>query len=293
MSPIGKIRPPPVRGGSSPSDPGIFFMTFTFPGHGNRREGILKYVKRRDSAGGLNLNTGSNVIVWLAGESARDPDFFGPMSSFPTRVHVTRTGIYRVTYGVNALSSGAADAGSIKTFISKNSSGSDLVGSMSGFTVPITASTHGSAFSSFIIDLVSGDYLEIYAIREGAPTGTINTIQGGSFMQVELVSLTDSAELLGTQQYVERDGRIEKVTITKGVSGYSGSTYFDVLRNGVTLVGSTKLAIASGENFKEYNVPSSLNRNVAVGDLVTVDVVSDETPYARDICVIVKCRAAR
>lgn len=288
---IPSFRASPVRGAGSPADPGTFFLYFAFPGHANRREGILKRVLRRDNLGGLNLNSAGNTQVYLPAESARDIDFFGPVTSFPTRVYVTRTGTYRVTYCVNVLSSGSL-GGSIKTIVTRNGGAGALVGSMAGIYVGPTSGVQQSCGSSFLNDCTSGDYLEIVATRVGALTTALNTIAGGSFMQVELVSFSEEA-LLGSQQYVERAGRIEKVIVTKGISGYSGTTYFDILRNGVTMVGSTKLTIASNENYKEIVVPSSLNKNVDVGDLITIDVVSEESPFPRDFFVSVKCRAAR
>jgi len=267
-----------------------YTLAFTFPGHANRREGILKYVKRRDSVGGLNLNTGSNVLVWLSGENFRDGDFFPPIASFPTRIYLLRNATYRISYSVNALSAGAVAAGSVKTFVAKNGSGNMLAGSMSGFNVPVTASAHGAAFSSFIVDLNSGDYIEIYAIREGAPAGAINTIQNGSFMQVEVVSYPDET-VLGGKQVIAVPSVLEKATITKGVSGYSGTTSVRILKNGLSVMGSNDMLITSAQQFVEYTQSYFGSTSFEVGDVVSLDVISEEAPYPRDLAVILRMAA--
>jgi len=259
-------------------------LYFNFPGHANRREGILKQVRRRDSVGGLNLNV-TNTRVWLASEDTRDPDFFGPVGSFPTRVYVLRDGTYRITYNINALT-GAATGGSIRSRIAKNGGGGTLNGSMSGFNVSGgVINMHGAAYASFINDLVSGDYLEIVTTPDGALTGALNTIASGCTMQVELVSLPGETTL-GGKQIVSRPSVLLKAILTKGVSGFSGSTFVRVLKNGLSIMGSSDLVISSANQFAEFPQSWFAVKSFDVGDVVSLDVISEEAPYPRDLSAI-------
>jgi len=266
-----------------------YTLAFTFPGHANRREGIMKRVLRRDSVGGLNVNNASNTQVWLSAENFRDGDFFAPIASFPTRVYILQTGTYRITYSVNVLSSGTG-GGSVKTFISRNGAGNVLVGSMSGMNVPATTAIHAACGGSFLNDCTSGDYLEIYAIREGALTGIMNTIAAGSTMQVEVVSHTTEA-VLGGKQVIAMPSVLEKATITKGVSGYSGTTSIRVLKNGLSIMGSNDMLITSAQQFVEYTQSYFGTTSFEVGDVVSLDVISEEAPYPRDLAVILRMAA--
>lgn len=266
-----------------------YTLAFTFPGHANRREGIMKYVLRRDSVGGLNLNSVGNTQVWLSGENFRDADFFGPISSFPTRVYVTRTGTYRITYTVNVTSSGIV-GGSIKTFVTRNGSGNVITGSVGGIALGATTGIQASCGASFLRDCTGGDYLEIWTTRVGALAGAMNSVQGACTMQVELVSFTDEP-VLGGKQVIAISSQLEKATITKGVSGYSGTTSVRILKNGLSVMGSNDMLITSAQQFVEYTQSYFGSTSFEIGDVVSLDVISEEAPYPRDLAVILRMAA--
>lgn len=294
MSPV---RPP--SGGGSPTgglasrrsaDGDRFNIEFLLPGHGNRREGILKAVQRYDNVGGLNLNQAVNVPVWLATVNRRDDDFFPPIGSFLTRVYVSKTGTYRVSYNVVARNTGVAN-GNVRCWVAKNgNAGTALVGSAMAFTT-VTNLTDGSASTSFLTDLTAGDYLEIYATRSGALTGVMNTVAGASFMQVELVSYPGES-YLGGARLAPRPGYVELAVLTKGVSGYSGTTYVDVLKNGSTMLGSIKLSIASTQQYQVYPESMFSVKSFDVNDTLSIALTATESPYPRDFSLILRCKAA-
>jgi hypothetical protein len=260
-------------------------LYFNFPGHANRREGIMKRVSRRDSVGGLQINSAGDTKIWLPSEDFRDGDFFGPIGSFPTRVYLLQTATYRVTYNVNATT-GAATAASVKTRIGKNGAAGVVICSMSGMNVQATSGMHGAAFASFIQDFTSGDYLEIVSTRESAAAGALNTIVGGSSMQVELVSLPGETTM-GGKQYIDRSSQLMRVVLTKGVSGYSGSTYVRVLKNGLSIMGSNDLIITSAQQFADFSQSYFATTVFDAGDVLSLDVISEEAPYSRDLQAIV------
>jgi hypothetical protein len=278
----------PRRGGPSGERYNLYF---NFPGHANRREGIMKRVSRRDSVGGLQINSAGDTKIWLPSEDFRDGDFFGPIGSFPTRVYLLQTGTYRVTYNVNATT-GAATGASVKTRLGKNGAAGVVICSMSGMNVQATASMHGAAFASLIQDFTSGDYLEIVSTREGALAGALNTVQGGSSMQVELVSLPGEATL-GGKQVITRSSYLQRAIVTKGVSGYSGTTAIRVLKNGLSVMGSSDLLLTSAQQFGDFNQTFFSVTNFDNGDLISLDVISEEAPYPRDLSVILQLAAAQ
>lgn len=278
-----------TSGGRSRATGERYNVYFNFPGHANRREGISKVVMRRDNVGGLNLNNASNTQVFLAREVLRDPDFFGPVGSFPTRVYVTQTGRYRINYSVT-VAAGSVSGGSAQVWISRNGGGGVMTGSMSSLYLGATTSAQTSCGASYVADLSSGDYLEIYATRVSALTGALNTVNAGSQLTIELVSFTEESTL-GGRQVVSRPSLLEKATLTKGVSGYSGSTFVRVLKNGLSIMGSNDLYITSAQTFSEFSQSYFATPSFDVGDVVSLDVISEEAPYPRDLGVILRMAA--
>lgn len=266
-----------------------FFMRFDFPGHANRREGIVKLLQRYDSVGGTNLNSATQVAVPFASVERRDGDFWDPPGSNPATIRFLKAGAYRVTYNVVADVLGV---GSAKVYARKSGGAQDLVGSISRMSLASATSPGSSAHATFVADFAAGDYVEVYAIRDGTDVGAMNTVAGASSILVELLSYSGEA-LLGTRQIADRNVFIEKCTISKGVGGFSGTTYLDVLRNGVSLCGSNKLSIMSSQTFVEYSSSSFQLPFISVGSEVTVDVIGEEAPYVRDLSVVLKLAPPR
>lgn len=263
-------------------------LYFNFPGHANRREGIVKWLRRRDALGGQNLNV-TNTQVWFGTEDQRDPDFFGPIGSFPTRIYVTQDALYRVTYNLNATN-GAATSASIKTRCAKNGGAGTLVGSMSGTNTIATTGTHAAVCASFLVNLVSGDYIEVVSTPDGGSVGALNTVASGCTIMVELVSLPGEA-ILGGVQVITRASQLLRAILTKGVSGYSGTTSVRVLKNGLSIMGSNDLEIASSRQFAVFPQTVFANYRFDVGDVVSLDVISEEAPYPRDLGVTLQFTA--
>ena len=85
--------------------------------------------------------------------------------------------------------------------------------------------------------------------------------------------------------------QIEKVTVTKGVSGYSGTTSIRLLKNGLSVMGSNDLLITSAQQYAEFG-QSCFGTTVSdVGDVYSLDVISEEAPYPHDLVVIVRLAA--
>ena len=266
-----------------------FFMRFDFAGHANRREGIVKLLQRFDAAGGTNLNSATQVAVPFASVERRDGDFWDPPGSNPATVRFLKAGVYRVKYSVVADVLGV---GSAKVYARKNGGASDLVGSVARMSLASTTAPGSAAHATFVADFAAGDWLEVYAVRDGTDVGNMSTVAGASSILVELLSYTGETAL-GSRQVADRNAFIEKCTLSKDVGGYSGVTYVDVLRNGVSLCGSNKLSITPSQTFVEYPSSSFQIPFIPVGSEVTVDVIGEEVPYPRGVCVVLKLAPPR
>lgn len=264
-----------------------FNVVLTFPGHANRREGIAKLLQRSDAVGGVDLNTGSAVALAVATTTRRDEDYFEPQGSFPKRLQVVRAGVYRITYQVVAQLSGSTDA-SVLTYVRKNGSGGGIVGSLAAIACTKNAAL-GCASAVCLSTLVAGDYLELIATRAGSGVASLITYPGGVMVEVELVSGSTDARI-GGRHVFDRAAVLEKVTLVKGVSGFSGTTYCRLKKNGSSIMGSNDLAITSAQDFAEFPAWWFSTTAFDVDDTLSVDVTGVESPYPRDLRVI--CRMA-
>ena len=258
-----------------------FTLTWVFPGHANRREGILKALVRYDAAGGTNLNQASDIVVPLATEQIRDQDFFGPVESNTSAIRVTKAGRYRVTYAC-AFDNATIAAGGVKTWLRKNGA-TDLPGSHSGAVTAI-AQPRGHGAASVILDLAANDYLELFGRRSGTSAGNVSTIADGSMVTVELLSYANEA-VLGGGQVAPRAGVLQRVAISKGVSGWSGTTRLRMLKNAVSMMGSNDMPILASQNYAEFGTEYHSTYHIDPGDVLTLDVRDEESPYPRDLVV--------
>ena len=256
-----------------------FTLTWFLPGHGNRREGVMKSVQRYDAAGGVNPFQASATAFALGTEERRDQDFFGPVGSFPTRVKILRAGTYRISYSVYSACS--ATSGTWRATVRKNG-GSDLPGSAGIGRGNAGATPDGVASATFMHDFAAGDYFEVYTIKVGTGTGTFASVANYSMVTAELVSQSDET-LLGGAQVAPRAGVLTRVAVSKGVSGWSGTTRVRMLKNAVSMMGSNDLPILASQNYVEFGTAYHSVVHVVPGDVLTLDVIGEESPYPRDL----------
>jgi len=267
--------------------PERFVVTLSFGGNANRREGISKLLQRSDASGGLDLNSGGTVVLSFDSTARRDEDFYEPFDSGHTAMRILKSGTYRCSFSAVAQNDGSADA-SVIVFVRKNGSGSGLVGSIAAIATTPTAPV-GCASSTFLATLTNGDYLELCATRAGSSTAALSTYPSGVAFELELVSMFNESVLSGRYVF-DRAASLQKATLIKGVSGFSGTTFVRILKNGATIMGSNDLSIDSVDTFAEFSPVFFNDVTFEVGDLLTADVVTSESPPSRDLKVI--CRFA-
>lgn len=260
--------------------PSYFTLELSAAGHFHRREGLVKLLQRYDAAGSLDINTVAATAFQFNTEERRDTDFFGAIGSFPARLTVTKGGIYRVTYRINTGQGGAV-AGSARSYARKNGSGGEITGSHGRGGAIATATFPASLGSEFVIDLAANDYLEIMTIRV-VGTGTMPSVAAQSHALLEMVTY-DGEAALGGKAMTQEIGTLRRARLIKGTSGSSGTTAVDVKKNGVSILPSTKLQVASSAASADFYSTSFSDVACAPGDLFELDATGNETPPARDI----------
>lgn len=248
------------------------------------RQGIYKALQRRDTVGGVNLNTTGNVATDFNSESIRATDFYDARDGGnPTRLTVSKTGVYRVTYSINLANTGAGVV-SIKGWAAKNGvTGTELEGSASSCLSNAVANTRCQLEATFLVSLTAADYLEIYATRV-VGTSTLATVASASHVLIEMVSYPGESNI-GGQHVIVADSSLVWVLVSKGVSGSSGSTMVDVLVNGTSILATSKLTLAAATASDVFGVDWFGSVNFTSGSLLTVDMYAEETEPARDVVV--------
>lgn len=130
-----------------------------------------------DSAGGLSLGTSFSPVPWNA-QIAVDPIFSHSTSVNNSRVTVNRTGLYRISYVVLLDVPSGNTRTTTEMECAVNGSAAPM-GRTYGYNRQSSDGVSSSA-STFMLNLTSGDYVEVRAQRR--TTGTVDTISGSSLL---------------------------------------------------------------------------------------------------------------
>jgi hypothetical protein len=258
-------------------------------GEMRRRGDLRRHCLRVDASGGADVNQATVTGFAVGTEEHLDADFFDPVGSFPNRVKVLVAGTYRLSYGLSVASSSGAQVGSIRAFLALNGDSGDVIpGTDSGTAIPANSGSRGFAGASVLADLAANDYVEIYSLRAGTGTAGMPAVAGGSYLQAELVSFD---EVPTPRLVIDRPLRLRAARVSKGASGSTGTTTLDVLRNGSSILTTAKLQVDAGEPWEQVGSEAFASDLLETGDEITLDVIDEEDPAARDVGVELLCEA--
>lgn len=262
-------------------------VAFHAPHLASRRDGCGKVLQRYESTGAIEWNNAAATGVAFPTDSYRDADVFGAYDgSNPTRNKVLVDGRYLVSYTLTVDNQAATNA-ALKSFVTKNG-GAALVGShgaMNSTTVMIRGCMH----SSFVIDLVANDYLEVFVQRSSTFAGSTKSVQNLSHLLMHALNFADGGPV-GAPYHCERALQVERVSVSKGVSGTSGSTTLRMKKNGSNVC-ATDFTLGYATRSDSFNADAYLSDSYfGPGDLMTFDAQAVESPEATDLRVEVFLR---
>ena len=287
------------RGVDATGGPGRFLIEWSAAGHGDRRENIVAFVQRYDTAGGTTLSVATvpGAAVVFAGEDALvGSDYFYAVgdSGGTTRIKVKKAGWYKIS-GTCFAEATTTNGKSISGGITVNGANFSARHNMSTFgcynrhTNRLYSSGTVSPFSTL---LAADDYLEMVCADDGG--GASGTTQSaidngiGSSIRVELER--DLSESSMGIRIPQREGLIDRMVFAKSVAGSSGDTEIEVLKNGTNILAETA-SFDTSETLKRIGAAAFSDRLVTPEDELTLSFTDIEDPPARDIYVALWCSA--
>lgn len=151
-----------------------------YPGHLEESD---RYIQCYDSSGGTDLNQAApGVAVPWDAESFKDSMFTHSTATNPSRITVTRTGLYKVTYNL------AWDGGAIRNVRSyAYVNGTTGVTPSVAYGLSATATDDiGCNTATFFVNLTANDYIEIFGELRGS-AGACNSVANECWISVEFI----------------------------------------------------------------------------------------------------------
>lgn len=278
----------PSRGTTARGRGGGLLLKAAFhaPHLASARDGCGKVLQRYESTGAVEWNNVAATGVDFNTDDKRDGDVFYARNGFnPTRAKVYLAGRYLVDYTLVVDNAGATNTG-LKCFATKNG-GAALPGSH-GAILSTTGITRGAGHGHFVVDLAANDYLEVFVQRANG-TGSTKSAQNLSHLLVHALTFTDGGPV-GAPYYCERALQVERVVVSKGVSGTSGSTTLRLKKNGSSVC-TTDFTLGYATQADSFVADSYLSDPYfGPGDVMTFSSQAVEAPEAMDLRVEVFCR---
>lgn len=164
----------------STCDGSIVLASSTFDGHMSMTNCAIQTY---DATGGVDCNTLAGLAIPFDTEKIKDNMYTHSNSVNPSRITVSRTGLYRVSYAVT-WSAGANNVdvscylrkeGTTESVATRSSAGQSRSG------------TNGSNTATCLVELTNGQYIEVMAERGGAVTTASNSVANRSWILLELI----------------------------------------------------------------------------------------------------------
>ncbi len=273
-----------------------FPVKFHLPGHGGTRENVVKRASWKLGAidDGLDVNDGDEHELRMSTQIYRDSDFF-TLLPLSVRMEVEYAGDYRISYHVFAAND-TTNAAVVDTWLRLNNSGT-MDYSEGSLYCRHSNRPDGDVYLQNIYSLAAGDDVSLVT-QSSAGTGTAKLVADKTWINMELVSYTPGTageDPLGGRWRADRDCVIESVVLTRGTTGTAGTTSMDILKNGVSMLGTNKCDILWSDDFQVYDSSifgaplSAMSSFVAENDMIDVRVLAQESPFPRDIVMVLNC----
>ena len=136
-----------------------------------------------DAAGGVDCNTVAGLAIPWNTQTIKDDMYTHSTTVNPSRVYVTRTGLYECTYGINWL----AGANNVDVSCYLRIDGTTEPAATRSSAGQARASVEGSNKATFFVQLTAGSYIQIMATRGGAVTTASNTVANRSWILIKLL----------------------------------------------------------------------------------------------------------
>ena len=145
---------------------------------------VPKVIQIVDNNGNVNVNTSSETVIQFNNQYYRDTDVFDhSINNNSSRIYVLKNGLYKCSYKLNVFND-TFSRKTIEAYIKVN--GTTNIDFSRSFSYSRNSTDSKQTNDcSFYINLSSGDYIELYAKREGS-SGTARTIGGETFLTLEL-----------------------------------------------------------------------------------------------------------